>query len=91
MAATDRKSAQQNLTTAYQFAAVAAQRHRDAAAIFQRSNRWAVNAVAASWIVLVWFAWFSLRALVPIWAPAAATGLLVLLAVLVARWRTHGA
>ena len=90
-AAADLKSAQQDWTTAYQFATVAAQRQRDAAEFFLRSKRWTINAVATSWIGLVWFAWLPFRALVPIWAPTAATGSVVLLAVLVARRATRRA
>jgi hypothetical protein len=82
---TDLKSAQQDLTTAYQFAAVAAQRQHDAAEAFRKSKRWALAALAASWMVMAWVAWLPFRAVVPIWGPGVITALIVLIAVLLNR------
>ncbi len=70
-ATADLKSAQQDLTTAYQFASVAAQRQNDAAAYFVKSNRWTIYAFAASWIVLTLAVSLQFRATVPVFVPAA--------------------
>jgi len=82
-ATADLRSAQQDLTTAYQFAAVAAQRQHDAAEFFRKSNRWNIFAVAFSWIVITWMAWLQFRTLIPIWGPGAASIVILGLAVLV--------
>ena len=79
-AAADLLSARQELTTAYQFAAVAAQRRLDAADSFQKVARWTIFATVLSWIAMAWLAWLSFRMTVPIWCPCAATVILVLLA-----------
>jgi exonuclease VII small subunit len=84
-AAADLLSARQELTTAYQFAAVAAQRRLDAVESFQRSARWAIFAVTLSWIAMSWMAWFAFSTKVPVWAPAAMTVILVVLAVTVTK------
>lgn len=80
-ATTDLISARQELMTAYQFAAVAAQRRLDASEFFRKAAFWAVLGTAFSWIGMVWAAWFSVRTWLPIWAPAAATLVIVALAV----------
>lgn len=80
-ATADLVSARQELTTAYQFAAVAAQRRLDASEFFRKAAFWAVIGTAFSWIGMVWAAWFSVRGWLPIWAPAAATLVIVVLAV----------
>lgn len=77
-ATTDLVSAQQELMTAYQFAAVAAQRRLDASEFFRKAAFWAVLGTAFSWVGIVWVVWFSVQSKLPIWAPAAAT--LVILA-----------
>jgi hypothetical protein len=79
-AAADLTSARQELTTAYQFAAVAAQRRLDASEFFRKAASWTIFATALSWIVMAWTAWFSLRTIVPIWGPCAATVLIVVVA-----------
>jgi hypothetical protein len=76
-AAADFTSAKQDLTTAYQFAAVAAQRRLIAAEFFAKAARWSIVAGTASWIATAWFAWFALRAIVPIWGAGIATMLVV--------------
>jgi len=85
----DLRSAQQDLTTAYQFAAVAAQRQNDAAEFYRKSNRWTIHAIAISWMLLTWLAWLQFRAFVPIWAAAAASVLIVVLTVFIIRWSNH--
>lgn len=87
-ATADLKSAQQDLTTAYQFAAVAAQRQHDAAEFFRKSNRWNIIAVAFSWVVITWMAWLQFRTLVPIWGPGAVSGVILVIAILVNTWGT---
>jgi hypothetical protein len=84
-AAADLLSARQELTTAYQFAAVAAQRRLDAAESFQKSVQWMVWSAALSWVAMAWAGWFSLRAIAPVWAPAAVSVLIVILAVAFSR------
>lgn len=80
-ATADLISARQELMTAYQFAAVAAQRRLDASEFFRKAAFWAVLGTAFSWIGMVWTAWFSVRGWLPVWAPAAATLIIVALAV----------
>ena len=82
-------SAQQELTTAYQFASVAAQRRLDAAEFFKRSARWAVFACAFSWVTMAWAIWFALRAIAPLWAPGLASALIVGLAITFGRLGTR--
>jgi hypothetical protein len=84
-AAADLLSARQELTTAYQFAAVAAQRRLDAVDSFQKAARVAIFAVAASWVATVWMGWLAFRAAVPIWAPGVLTVVLVLLTLVFSR------
>ncbi len=84
-ATTDLLSARQELTTAYQFAAVAAQRRLDAEKLFLKTVRWAIVATAVSWIAMVWACWFSLRQWVPIWGPGIGMLVVLLVAVFVAR------
>jgi hypothetical protein len=76
-AATDLISARQELTTVYQFASVAAQRQRFAAEFFNKTTRWVVLSGAVSWVAVVWFGWFALRAHVPIWGAGIGTALVV--------------
>lgn len=73
-------AARQDLTTSYQFAAVAAQRRVEARDFFERASRWAIRATAFSWCIMAWFAWIAFRQLVPVWAPAVVTGLILLVA-----------
>ena len=75
--AADFISAKQDLTTAYQFAAVAAQRRLIAAEVFTKAARWSILAGAASWIATAWFAWFTLRAIVPVWSAGVVTMVVV--------------
>jgi uncharacterized lipoprotein YehR (DUF1307 family) len=84
-AAADLLSARQELTTAYQFAAVAAQRRLDAVDSFQKAARVAIFAVAASWVATVWMGWLAFRAVVPIWAPGVLTLVLVVLTLVLTR------
>jgi hypothetical protein len=88
-AAADLVSARQELTTAYQFASVAAQRRLDAAELFQKAIRWAVFATAFSSVALVWALWLALRAIVPIWGAGAASALVILVAIIFGRLRTR--
>jgi hypothetical protein len=82
----DLKSAQQDLTTAYQFAAVAAQRQHDAAEFFRKTNRWTINAVSTSWMLLTWVTWLQFRTFVPIWGPGAVSVVIVVLTILIIKW-----
>ncbi len=84
-ATTELLSARQELTTAYQFAAVAAQRRLDAEELFLKTARWAVIATALSWVAMIWACWFSLRQWVPIWGPGVGTAIVVLVAGLSAK------
>lgn len=88
-ATTDLLSARQELTTAYQFAAVAAQRRLDSAEFFKRSAKWAVFAAAFSWVAMVWAVWFSLRTIAPLWVPCVASTLIVCLAITFGRLGTR--
>lgn len=93
-ASSDLHSAQQEMTTAYQFAAVAAQRQHDAAQFFRRATRWTVIAVGISWIAVVWMAWLVLPVKMPhlnmpIWAPGAVSGMIALAAILITAWATR--
>jgi uncharacterized lipoprotein YehR (DUF1307 family) len=90
-AAADLLSARQELTTAYQFAAVAAQRRLDAVDSFQKAARMAIFAVAASWVATVWMGWLAFRATVPVWAPGVLTIVLVVLTVVLSRKSTREA
>ncbi len=80
-ATADLVSARQELTTAYQFAAVAAQRRLDASEFFRKAAFWAVFGTAFAWIGMVWAMWSSVKSWLPIWAPAAVTLVIVALAV----------
>jgi hypothetical protein len=91
IAAADLLSARQELTTAYQFAAVAAQRRLDAVDSFQKAARVAIFAVAASWMAAVWMGWFAFRATVPVWAPGVLTVVLVVLTLVFSRKTTSEA
>ena len=84
-ATADLVSARQELTTAYQFASVAAQRRQDASEFFRKAAGWTVFATAISWIAMVWAAWFSFRATIPIWGPGVASVLLLLAASAIGR------
>jgi hypothetical protein len=88
-ATADLLSARQELTTAYQFAAVAAQRRLDAAEFFKRSAKWAVFAAAFSWVAMVWAVWFALRTIAPVWVPCVASTLIVCLAITFGRLGTR--
>jgi DNA repair exonuclease SbcCD ATPase subunit len=58
----DLLSARQELTTAYQFASVAAQRRLEASEFFERTARWSIFASLFSWIATVWIGWIALIA-----------------------------
>ena len=90
-ATADLLSARQELTTAYQFAAVAAQRRLDAEESFQKAIRWAIFAVGLSWIAMAWMTWLIFRTLVPIWGPCVVTVIIVLLSLFIGRRRTREA
>jgi len=88
-AAADLLSARQELTTAYQFASVAAQRRLDAVETFHKAVRWAVFATGFSWVALVWALWLALRAVVPIWGAGIASVVVILLAIVFGRLGTR--
>jgi hypothetical protein len=93
-ASADLHSAQQEMTTAYQFAAVAAQRQHDAAQYFRRATRWTTAVAALSWVAMAWVAWVALPQRfpmlnLPIWAPGIATVVIVVVSVLVANYGTR--
>lgn len=74
---------QQNLNAAQELATVAQGKHVAAAGIFRKAVRWAVSAVALSWIALTWTAWVPSRSVMPLWAPCIATAVIVLAVTLV--------
>jgi DNA repair exonuclease SbcCD ATPase subunit len=88
-AAADLLSARQELTTAYQFASVAAQRRLESAETFRKAARWAVFATGFSWVVMVWAVWLALRTAVPPWGPAVATAVVILLVIVLDRLRAR--
>ena len=88
-AAADLLSARQELTTAYQFAAVAAQRRLDAVDSYHKAARWAVFAVALSWLAMAWMAWFAFQAKMPFWVPCIVTVALIGLAAKFAKQGTR--
>lgn len=90
-ATADLVSARQELTTAYQFAAVAAQRRLDSAEFFRKAAFWAVLGTAFSWIGMVWAVWSTMERRMPIWAPAAATLVVIALAVSFSKRGRHEA
>lgn len=67
----DLLSARQELTTAYQFASVAAQRRLDSAEFFRKTASWVVFSTALAWIAAVWMAWVAFNRAVPIAVPFA--------------------
>ncbi|MGB7768033.1 MAG: hypothetical protein WBN22_04165 [Verrucomicrobiia bacterium] len=84
-------ASQQNLNAAQELATVAQGKHVAAAEIFQKTVRWAVTAVALSWIVLVWTAWASFRSVAPIWTPCIATTVIMLAVALLTTGARHEA
>jgi hypothetical protein len=80
-ATADLLSARQELTTAYQFAAVAAQRRLDAVDSYQKGARFAIFAVALSWIAMAWMAWFAFHTKMPVWVPGGITALIMIVAI----------
>ena len=84
-------SAQQNLNAAQKLAAVAHGRHVAATAIFRKTVRWVLSAVALSWIGLTWTAWASFHSVTPIWAPCVATSVVVLAMIPIANGVTREA
>jgi hypothetical protein len=79
-AAEELVAARQDLTTSYQFAAVAAQRRLESREFFERASRWSIRATAFSWSIMAWFAWLAFRQLVPVWAPAIISVLIMVVA-----------
>jgi hypothetical protein len=73
----DLLSARQELTTAYQFASVAAQRRLDSAEFFRKTTRWVVFSTAFAWMAAVWLAWVAFNKVVPIAIPFAAACLIL--------------
>ena len=88
-AAAELNSTQQELTTAYQFAAAAAQRQHNAAEFFRKTNHWTVNAAALAWVATIWTVWVSFHTRMQVWAPCLATAAVMALAVIMARWSTR--
>jgi len=68
----DLQSARQELTTAYQFASLAAQRRLDSAEFFRKTTRWVVFSTAFAWMAAVWLAWVAFNRVIPIAVPFAA-------------------
>jgi len=79
-AAADLVTARQDLTTAYQFASVAAQRRLESREFFTKAWRWMIAVTAISWAIMGWLAWLSFRQFVPIWAPGVLTVLILVIA-----------
>ena len=65
----DLLSARQELTTAYQFASVAAQRRLDSAEFFRKTTSWVVFSTAFAWMATVWMTWVAFNRVVPIVVP----------------------
>jgi hypothetical protein len=68
----DLLSARQELTTAYQFASVAAQRRLDSAEFFRKTASWVVFSTAFAWMAAVWLAWVAFNRVIPVAVPFAA-------------------
>jgi hypothetical protein len=83
--ASDLLSTQQELTTAYQFAAVAAQRQHTASEMFYKTHLWTVLSAAFAWVALAWTSWFVVRSAVAIWAPAVASIVILVAGVIISR------
>ncbi len=79
-ASSDLTAARQELTTSYQFAAVAAQRTFEAREFFQKASRWAILATGISWALITWLAWLDFRQIVPVWAPGVLTVAILVIA-----------
>jgi len=90
-AAEDLQSARQELTTAYQFASVAAQRRLDAAEHYRKSTRWMVIVTALAWVVAVWMGWLALQKGVPVGIPSALSCGIVGAAIFVSKRSEHAA
>lgn len=86
-ATADLQSARQELTTAYQFASVAAQRRLDSAAHFHKATQWMIYSSALSWIAVSWMGWIPFRGMIPVWGPGGATAAILLLAMYVGKRR----
>lgn len=69
----DLLSARQELTTAYQFASVAAQRRLDSAEFFRKTTSWVVFSTAFAWMATIWMAWVAFQRVLPIAVPVAAS------------------
>jgi hypothetical protein len=76
-AAEDLRSARQELTTAYQFASVAAQRRLDSARFYQKVTSWVVFSTALAWLLAVWMAWLALNRTLSVAIPFAASCLIL--------------
>lgn len=90
-AAFDLNSARQELTTAYQFAAVAAQRRLDSVQLFTNATRWMILSVGFSWMATVWFAWFALRPHVSILIAFAVSAILLVATIVLSKRLTEEA
>lgn len=84
-------SSQQNLNAAEELAKVARGKQVAASGSFLKAVRWAVSAVALSWIALTWTAWVPFRSVTPIWAPCIATAVIALAVTLIANGVTREA
>jgi len=83
MANGDLLSARQELTTAYQFASVAAQRRLDSAEFFRMTASWVVFSTAFAWIAAVWMAWAAFHRVLPLAIPFAASCLILAVAIFI--------
>ncbi len=72
-AAQDLASARQDLTAAYQFAAVAAEERITAKRFYEAAARRATLSMALSWLAAAWMAWLAFRHAVPFLVPALIT------------------
>jgi len=84
-ASEDLLSARQELTTAYQFASVAAQRRLDAAEFYRKTASAVVFSSALAWMVAVWMAWVAFNRVLPYAVPFAASCLILAAAVFLRR------
>jgi hypothetical protein len=76
-ASQDLLSARQELTTAYQFASVAAQRRLDSAEFYRKTASWVIFSSAFAWMAAVWMAWVAFNRVLPFAVPFAASCLIL--------------
>jgi len=76
-ASEDLLSARQELTTAYQFASLAAQRQVDSVHFFRKTVSWVIFSTASAWMLAVWMVWAAFHRTLTISVPFVASCLIV--------------